>query len=395
MQRKLLWILVGVLIALPIAGAIVATKVFQFQAMAEAGAQFVMPPEPVNVMEVREGRWHPRVSSVGSVMAVQGTVLSTEAEGVVRTINFEPGSQVKAGDVLVQLDTSVEQAQLHAAEVDAEWARVSYRRAQELSKTRNISQAEFDSAATAVKQAEAQVSYIRTLMAKKTLTAPFAGKLGIRRISTGQFLSQGSPVVSLQALDPIFVDFSVPQQSLGDLTEGLAVTVSADAYPERNFEGEITAVDPEIDPQTRNVRVQATLANPDGRLRPGMYVSLDVVLGRSESALLIPATAVQYGPHGNAIFLVEEDQKATRKEGGDENQEMDGDSPDEAEQLVVRQQTVRLGERRGDFVVVTEGVKAGDRVVSTGVFKLRSGMAVMIDNRLAPEFSLAPSPGNT
>jgi membrane fusion protein (multidrug efflux system) len=379
MPKKLLWALVGVLIALPIAAGLIGTKIFQFQAMADAGAGFVMPPEPVNGTEVREARWQPRISAVGSVTAVQGTVVSTEAEGVVRAINFEPGTLVKAGEVLVQLDVDVEQAQLHAAEVDAEWARISYRRAQELSKSRNISQAELDAAATSVKQAEAQVNYIRALIARKTVRAPFAGELGIRSISVGQFLGKGSPVVSLQALDPVYVEFSIPQQRLGELAEGLVVAVASDAYPEQAFEGLITAVNPQIDPETRNVRVQATLANADGHLRPGMFVSLDVALARSESVLLIPATAVQPGPHGDSLFVIEEDSSGSAEPGS----------------LTVRQQFVRLGARRGDYVVVTEGVKAGEKVVSTGVFKLRPGMAVVIDNSLAPEFSLAPTPKNT
>lgn len=379
MRRTLLWALVGAVITLPIAGGIVGTKLLQFQTMADAGAQFVMPPEPINVATVREAQRPSRLSSVGSVVAVQGTLLRTEAEGVVRTINFEPGSVVQAGDVLVELEAGVEEAQLQAADIDAEWARISYQRAQKLSKTRNISQAEFDSAATRVKQAEAQVRYISTLMARKTLRAPFAGKLGIRSISVGQFLDKGSPVVSLHSLDPVYVDFSMPQQHVGQLTEDLLVSVSSDAYPNQRFEGHVTAIDSGVDPLTRNVRVQATLANPDERLRPGMFVSLDVVLARSETALLIPATAVQHGPQGGTVFVVE---------AGGENAEG-------ASQLTVRQQRVELGERQGDFVVVRRGLDAGERVVSTGVFKLRPGMAVTIDNRLAPAFSLAPTPANT
>lgn len=377
MRRKLLWALVGILIALPIAGGIVGTKIFQFQAMADAGAQFVMPPEPVNVIEVKEARWQPQVSSVGSVRAVQGTVVSTQAEGVVRSINFEPGAVVKAGDVLVQLDDDVEQAQLESAKVDAEWARVSLRRAQELSKSRNISQAELDTAVTEVKRAEAQVNYIGTLIARGTVKAPFNGRLGIRNISVGQYLAKGSPVVSLQSLDPVYVEFSLPQQRLGELTEGLTIAVRSDAYPEQAFEGRITAVNPQVDPSTRNVRVQATLANGDGHLRPGMFVSLDVVLARTETVLLIPATAVQHGPQGDSIFLTEEDPE------------------DATKPLVLRRQFVQLGARQGDFVVATEGVKAGDQVVSTGVFKLRPGMTVVVDNSLAPAFSVAPEPKNT
>lgn len=383
MRRKLLLVFLGMVIAIPIILAIAGTKIFQFQAMAEAGAHFQMPPEPVNVLAAREERWQPRVSSVGSVLAINGTVLSTEMDGVVRAINFQPGSAVSEGDLLVQLDTEVEQAQLDAAEVDAQWAQLSYRRAQDLSKTRNISAVELDSAANSVKQAEAQIRYLRAVMNRKTLRAPFDGMLGVLRISVGDFLAKGSPVVSLQSLDPVFVNFSLPQKHLGELREGLAVEVLTDAYPEQSFNGVITALDPDIDLETRNLRVQATLPNSDGKLRPGMFVSLDVVLERARQAVMVPATAVQYGPRGSTVFVVEEQVEEKVEGGGGE------------QHLVVRQQPVTLGSRRGDFVVVIEGLSGGEQVVSSGVFKLRPGMSVVIDNRLAPEFSLAPNPRNT
>lgn len=391
MRRKLLLVFMGIVIAIPVALVIIGTKFFQFQAMAEAGVHFQMPPEPVNVLAAREERWQPRVSSVGSIAAIKGTVLSTETDGVVRAINFQPGSVVSEGDVLVQLDTEVEQAQLNAAEVDAQWAQLSYRRARDLSKTRNISAVELDSAANSVKQAEAQLRYLRAEMNRKTLRAPFDGGLGVARISVGRFLAKGSPVVSLQALDPVFVNFSLPQKHLGELKAGLAVEVQADAYPEQAFNGVITALDPDIDLETRNVRVQATLPNSDGKLRPGMFVSLDVVLERARQAVLIPATAVQYGPRGSTVFVVEE--KIEEEVNEQVEEQLKGNSG--KHRLMVRQQPVTLGSRRGDFVVVTNGLSGGEQVVSGGVFKLRPGMAVVIDNSLAPEFSLAPNPRNT
>ncbi len=230
-----------------------------------------------------------------------------------------------------------------------------------------------------MKQTKAQVDNIRAVIAKKVIRAPFAGKLGIRRISIGQYLEKGSPVVSLHSLDPVYVDFSLPQQRLADIHEGLSVAISSDAYPGRPFEGKITAVDPNVDPATRNVRVQATLANPEGRLRPGMFVSVEVVLARSDEVLVIPASAVLHAPYGDSIYVIDESEA-----GGSD-----------AKPLVVRQQVVRLGARQGDFVVATDGVKAGDRVVATGAFKLRPGMPVVIDNKLAPEFQRAPKPDNT
>jgi membrane fusion protein (multidrug efflux system) len=379
MLKRLRWVVLGIAIVLPIAGSIVGIKILQSRAIDAASAQHVMAPEPVNVAEVREEQWQPRVSSVGSVVAVQGTVVSTEAEGTVREIKFEAGSAVEAGDELVQLDVDIEQAQLHAAEAAAELARVSFKRAKELIASRTISQAELDSADATLKQADAQVKNLRAVIAKRIVRAPFAGKLGIRRVSVGQFLAKGSPVVSLQSLDPVYVEFSLPQQRLGELAEGLKVAVSSDSYPGQQFEGKITAVNPDIDRATRNVRVQATLANPDGRLRPGMFVSVDTILARSEKVLFIPATAVLHAPFGDSVFVTEEGQVGA-----------DGTRP-----LVVRQQFVRLGARQGDFVVATEGVRAGERIVSTGVFKLRPGTPVVINNTLAPKFTFAPKPDNT
>ena len=376
--RSLGWIILGIILFVPIAAGIAAIKAQQFKDMGEAAARQVPPPQPVTVAEAREMPWQPRVSAVGSAVAVQGTDVSAEAEGVVREIAFEAGSMAQAGDELVQLDVEVERAELRAAEAAAEFARISFHRAKELLPTRSISQADVDSAASNLKQADARVDNLRAIIARKTIRAPFAGKLGIRRISIGQFLTKGSPVVSLQSLDPVYVEFSIPQQELADVREGLTVDVSSDAYPGRRFEGEITAVNPDVDPATRSFRVQATLANPENYLRPGMFVSVEVILPRSETVLLIPATAVVHGAFGDSVFVIE--------------QEPPG--PDGATALVAQHRLVRLGKRHGDYVAATSGLKAGEKVISTGGFKLRAGMPVVIDNTLAPKFALAPKPSN-
>jgi membrane fusion protein (multidrug efflux system) len=258
-------------------------------------------------------------------------------------------------------------------------AQLSYDRIKGLFESRSVSQAEFDTADVALRRATAQVDNLRAVIEKKTVRAPFPGKLGIRDISVGQYLGTGSPVVSLQSLDPIYVEFSLPQQRLGELAEGLTVQVASDAYPGAAFQGTITAINPDIDAATRNVRIQATLANSDGRLRPGMFVSVDLILERSEQVLFIPETAVLHAPFGDSVFVIEEDMTAAG-----------GEKP-----LVVRQRFVQLGARQGDFVIVTSGIKAGESIVSTGVFKLRPGMVVVIDNTLAPEFQLTPAPKNT
>jgi membrane fusion protein, multidrug efflux system len=369
--------LAGVGIALAIVGGIAGVKALQFATIGEAFATQVVPPTAVNSIVVQRRTWQRQVSSVGSIVAVQGTEVSTEADGVVRAILFEPGSIVKAGDELVRLDDDVERSQLQAAEAAAHLAQLTLERARRLIAQNVIAQSDFEAAEAEWKQASAQVDNLRALIAKKVVRAPFGGKLGIRRVSLGDFLAKGSPVVSLQSLDPVYVEFSVPQQRLGELTEGLRVVAAVDAYPGARFSGEITAVEPNVDAATRNARVQATFMNADERLRPGMFVSVDVLLERSETLPVIPATAVVHAPHGDSVFVIEPSNPA------------EGDGV-----FVVRERPVVLGERRGDFVAVVNGIDDNDRVVATGVFKLSAGMPVVIDDTLRPEFAFAPQPGN-
>ena len=378
-RKRLRWSILGILIVVPLAGVLAAVKYAQINTMIKAGENMVMPPEKVNAAEVREEDWRPRLTAVGSVMAVRGALLPAETEGIVRRIAFEPGADVKAGAELVQLNAEVVQAQLREAEAAANEARAYLARVKEAAASGSVAASELDAADARLKSADARVENIQATIAKKTIRAPFAGKLGIRQISVGQFLQMGSPVVSLQALDPVFVEFSLPQQRIGDVAEGLTVAVSADGYPGHTFEGRVTAVNPDVDPQTRNVRVQATLPNHDGRLRPGMFVSVELMMARSERLLFIPATAVLNAPFGDSVYVLEEKPGAA------------GAPPS----LVVQQRFVRLGTRQGDFVAALEGLKAGERVVSTGVFKLRPGMPVEIDNTLAPKFNFAPQPNNT
>lgn len=378
MSKKYLWALGGVVIALTIGGSVIAIKVSQFQAMGASAENMTMPPEVVNVLEVREELRQPHVSAVGSVMAMNGTDVSTEAEGLVRAIYFSPGANVKQGDALLQLDIEVEQAQLRSAEAAAHSAQLALKRVQELRRSNSVSQADIDIAISNAKQADAQVDYIRALIAKKTVRAPFSGRLGIRRISEGQFLTKGSPIVALQALDPIYVEFSVPQQKLGQLTHKQSVIVSADVYPDRTFKGSILAINPQIDIATRNVRVQAKVPNPKGELLPGMYVTLNVMAGQPTRVLLIPETAILHGTSGDTVFVIDESTKSAT-----------------GETYKIVQKTVRMGARQGDFVEITEGLSVGEKVISAGVFKLRPGTEVVIDQRLAPSFSLTPTPDNT
>jgi len=375
---KRLSITVGGLVLL--VGVLGGIKLLQFQTMFAAAAAMILPPEPVTTALVREEAWTPSIESVGSLAAVQGVNVAAELDGKIVHIAFAPGTTVKEGDLLVQQDTSTEEAQLRSAEASVTLAKVSLRRDHELIAQSTISQSELDSAEAQFKQAEAQADDIRAAISKKTIRAPFGGRLGIRLVNLGQSLKSGDPIVSLQALDPIFVDFQLPQQRLAELARDLVVRVTTDALPPNEVvEGRITAINPDVDSATRNVRVQATLANPRERLHPGMFVNTAVLLPKADRVLVIPATAVLYAPYGNSVFVVEEKK-------GDNNGALD---------KLVRQQLVRLGESRGDFVAVTSGLRAGETVVTTGVFKLRNGIAVTVDNQLAPAAELAPKPNDT
>jgi membrane fusion protein, multidrug efflux system len=375
MKRPIFLALVSVLVLIGLLGGI---KTLQILRMIDASAQFVPPPETVTTAAVRMDEWESLLTSVGSLTAVQGVMVAAEQPGKVVRISFEPGQLVQAGGVLVVQDTSSERAQLPGLEARVTLARSNLDRAGNLLAEKIISQAEYDSAVADYQQATAEADNIRSAIGKKTIRAPFTGRLGIRLINLGQMLREGDAIVSLQTLDPVYVNFLLPQQQLLLIRTDLAVRVTTDALPGRAVEGRITTINPEVDAATRNIRVQATLENPQEFLRPGMYANVAVVLPTPEPVLAIPATAVLYAPYSDSVFVVEE--------GRDEQTGNTG--------KFLRQQTVRLGEQRGDFIAVAEGLKEGEEVVSTGVFKLRNGQEVVVDNTLSPEFHLAPTPAN-
>ncbi|QEA39631.1 efflux RND transporter periplasmic adaptor subunit [Pistricoccus aurantiacus] len=376
MLKKLLVAAIGV--ALVIA-AIVYTKFDQFGAMGEAAENMVPPPETVTAMRVDEAQWEQLIPATASVSAVQGVTVSAEIGGRVTRIGFESGALTNAGDVLLQLDTASEAAQLAAAEAAAALARADFRRARALSQKNAVSREAVDRAEASFKEAVAQVDNMRALIAKKTVRAPFSGRLGLRLVNLGQVLREGDAIASLQTLDPIYVDFSVPQQQIHRLKPGLRVRVTGDAAPGETFEGEVLAINPEVDPATRNVRVRARVANPDEALYTGMFVNVAVVLPETQPVLPVVATAVLYAPYGDSVFVVENRENAQSGET----------------ERVLRQQFVRLGRVRGDFVDVTDGLTAGETVVTSGVFKLRSGMPIVIDNTLAPKAELEPHPAES
>ena len=374
-QRRALGIAIGLLIAIFIfVSGIKALQIFKMIRSPQ-----IMPATTVTSAPVTKEDWAPRFSAVGTVSAVEGAVVATELGGVVSQIAFENGGEAKKGDMLVKLDTSSEEAQLRTAEADLELARSDLDRARDLAARKVISKAEIDAAESKFKQKEGAADNLRAMITKKQVRAPFNGQLGIRQINVGQMINAGQQVVALTSLDPVYVDFALPQQHLSKLAKGLEVRVRTDALPGREFKGKLTAINSMVDAATHNVPLQATLGNPDHALRPGMFAKADVVLPVKQSVLVIPATAISYAPYGDSVFVIE---KQKDPKSGKESQ-------------VLRQQFIRTGETRGDFVTVTNGLKAGEVIASSGVFKLRNGMEVTVNNELAPKPEVSPTPAQT
>lgn len=330
---------------------------------------FAFPPTVVSTAKAESQQWEQAVRVVGSLRADQGVVVAVEVPGTIKKVAFESGAEVAAGDLLIELDVSIETAQLRSAQASADLAQINLKRSEDLREVNTISQSELDAARAAATQATAQVDNIQAAIDKKAIRAPFAGRLGIRQINLGQVLSSGAPIVALHSLDPIQVDFNLPQQKLSQVKVGYQVRVRTDARPDQAFEGLVTAINPQIDSVTRSVAIQATLSNSDELLRPGMFAEVEVVQPEIKEVVVVPATAVYYQSFGDTIFVsVESDQSG----------------------LIAEQRFVRLGESRGDFVVVEEGVEAGEEVISAGAFKLRHGGPIAIDNSNNPQMSLTP-----
>jgi membrane fusion protein, multidrug efflux system len=353
-------------------------KFQQFQAAAEQAAAFQPPPDAVTTIVAETTEWPETLNAIGTVAAVRGVTVSADLPGVVDRIQFESGRFVREGDVLVQLDTRQEEAQLAAAEAQRDLARLNFERMEGLVADGAISRADYDLALAERKQSEARVGEIRATIARKTIRAPFAGVLGIRQVNLGQYLSAGDPIVPLQSLDPIYVNFGVPQQESPRMRPGRSVRVRPQNGSGESLTGRVSAVDAVVDQTTRNVQVQATFANRGGRLRPGMFVQAEVRLSGTRQVVGVPASAISYAPYGNSVFVVS-----------------DLEGPDGTRYRGVRQQFVTLGGARGDQVAVLAGLAAGEEVVTSGVFKLRNGSAVHVDNRVQPSNDAAPTPADS
>ena len=389
MKKRTVFATLGALVGLVLlVGALGGTKFLQITDMIEEGEAQQMPPTVITSATAGEAEWEVTLQGIGTMEAARGVTVTADLPGRVTTLYFDGGEEVEDGEVLLEQDTSTEDAQLRAAESALALARSTLDRNQRLRRSNSVSQSAFDTASAEFERAEAEVANIRTSIDKKRIVAPFAGRLGLRQVDIGQDLAQGVPIVSLQDTDPMRVNVSLPQQALGRLAEGQSVRVTSDAVPGRTFDGAITAIDTEIDASTRTVRVQAELENPEtdeGKptLLPGMFAKVSVVLPERKPVLMVPLTAVSFATFGDSVFVLEESDGSNVERGG---------APEGV--LAARQQFVQLGERRGDFVEVTRGLEPGQEVAGDGVFKLRNGAAVAIDNEGAPEPSLTPSPDN-
>ena len=370
------------LLMLAVVAAVIAglgfMKYRQVETAVHAAANFQPPPEAVTSIVAKQEHWPATMAVIGTMEAVQGVTVSADLPGVVAKINFQSGQFVNKGDVLVELDTSQEVSQLAALEAQRDLAKINFDRSQELNKQGVISRQEYDRAIADHKQTDANVAESQATIERKTIRAPFSGVLGIRKVNLGQYLAAGAAIVPLQSLNPIYVDFGVPQQESAKVRVGSTLQVVSEDLGGRQFNGRVTALDSLVDQTTRNIQIQATLLNPDGKLKPGMFVQVQFGVGTARDVVTLPASAISYAPYGDSVFVISQmkDPKGQTYKG-------------------VRQQFVKVDGSRGDQVAVVSGINPGDEVVTSGVFKLRNGAAVTINNKVQPENNPAPTPADS
>jgi membrane fusion protein (multidrug efflux system) len=372
-MAKRMILMLAVLLA--ILGGLGFAKYKQVEAAIAMGASFQPPPTAVTTVVAKRETWPSTLSVIGSTAAIQGVTVSADLPGTIDKIHFESGQWIHEGDILVELDTRQERAQLASLEAQRDLARINYNRAQELVKAGVISRSEYDNATAQQKATEAQVGDIRAAIARKTIHAPFSGVLGIRQVSLGQYLAAGQAIVSLQSLNPIYVNFGVPQQDTQKVIPGHVLRVTANDLPGMAFTGRIIALDSVVNEQTRNIQVQAIVTNKNNKLRPGMYLQVELPLGQPREVISLPASAINYAPYGDSVFVVSEikDAKGNTYKG-------------------VKQQVVKIDGSRGDQVGIISGLNPGDEVVSSGVFRLRNAAPVQINNTVKPDNSASPKP---
>jgi membrane fusion protein (multidrug efflux system) len=365
-------------VVLALLGGLGFVKFKQVEAAIAQGKSFKIPPTAVTTVVAKKETWPSTLGVIGTAAAIQGVTVGADLPGTIDKIHFESGQWVKEGEILVELDTRQERAQLANLEAQRDLAKVNYGRAQELVKAGVIAKQDYDNASAQQKATEAQVGDIKAAIARKTIRAPFSGVLGIRQVSLGQYLAAGQAIVSLQTLSPIYVDFGVPQQDAGKVIPGHVLRVTNQDLPGMAFTGRITALDSVINEQTRNIQVQAIITNKENKLRPGMFVQVELPLGRPRDVIALPATAINYAPYGDSVFII-----------------TDMKDPQGNTYRGVRQQVVKVDSSRGDQVGVISGLNPGDEVVSSGVFKLRNGAPVVVNNSVTPSNSTNPKPADS
>jgi membrane fusion protein, multidrug efflux system len=371
MRRRLI---IVVLVAGVLLAAIVGFNTWKANFVANLRLKNAAPPQTVSAATAQFSDWQPEVSAVGSLRAVRGVDVTTEVTGLVRTLRFKSGDEVQAGQVLVELNADTEVAQQHALEAAADLSATVYARDKEQYDAQAISQAQLDADAADLKNKRAQAAAQAALAAKKTLRAPFAGRLGITTVNPGQYLNTGDKVVTLQAVDPVYVDFKLPQQQLAMIAIGQSVNLTMDAFPGVKFVGKINAIDPRVDSSTRNFQAEATVPNSEQKLLPGMFTRVAVIAGDVKHYLTLPQTAITYNPYGATVFLAQKKPGASDKD------------------LIAQQSFVTLGPTRGDQVAVLKGVSEGDMVVTSGQLKLINGAPLIVDNSVTPANDRDPSP---
>jgi len=370
-RMTIMLIVVGVIF-----GGIFGFKAFTGYMMQKSMASQGPPPQAVSAIRASLQDWQPRLEAVGSLKALRGADLAPEVSGIVSKIHFQSGETVKTGALLLEMDARSDTAKLQSLKATLELAKKNYVRDQEQFKEQIISQATLDADLADLQRTEAQVAEQQALVDKKTIRAPFDGRLGIRLVDLGQYLNPGMKIVTLQTLDPIFVDFFLPQKDISRISIGHEVTVGTDAYPGQVFKGVISAIDPKVDTSTRNVGIRATIRNPDQQLLPGMFATTRIETGRPERFITLPQTAIVFNPYGNIVYLVMEK----------------GKGPNGKPNLIAMQKFVKTGETRGDQITILENVKEGDLVVTSGQIKLRNGIPIIVNNRIQPTNDPAPTP---
>ncbi len=372
-------IILGIIVVVVVLASLSGIKALQIGKLIAFGKSFKQPAETVSSSVVTEDKWPDTLLTVGSISAVQGVKITAEIPGTVSTIAFESGAAVAQGDLLLSMDVSAEEAQMRALDAQTELAKTNLGRVKSLREEKTVSQAEMDQAEATVKQTQANADAIRATIAKKVIRAPFAGRLGIRQVNVGQYLEPGKLIVSLQSLAPVYGDFSLPQQEFARLKNGLTVRATTDTYPDKQFTGKLTAINPDLDASTRSIRVQATFENVEQLLRPGMFTRMEIVFAEEREVLVIPATSILSAPYGDSVFVIEPSTATNAAPG----------------EMVVRPQLVRVGQARGDFITITSGLKVGERVATSGVFKLRKGTTVLENNTITPRSNKKPNPSDS